>query len=878
MSASTGLCGGQREIVVPTATALHTKLEREVAIKVLPAALASDPDRLVRFEREAKMLAQLNHPGIAAIHGVEDRALVMELVPGPTLADRIKQGPIPADEVETMLLQIAEALEYAHERGVIHRDLKPANIKIDPDDRVKILDFGLAKALTDPGNSVVSDPTNSPTVTMGETVAGTILGTAAYMAPEQARGKRVDKRADIWAFGVVAWEMLMGERLFQGEDTVQVLSRVLEQPVDVERAPARFQKMLGRCLDRNPKERLRDIGEVRFLLGEPESGAGSPEQAARLTHTARSSKLSSIVAVALALGLGALTFVHFRQKIPTPELMRFEIPAPGGAALSNDLALSPDGRKLAFLATGKQGSQMVWVRPLDANEARPLPGTEGAAFAFIWSPDSRSVAFASGGQLKKIEVAGGPAQTICAAAVLIDGFWTPDNKIVYGTLGPIFQVSASGGTPAQLTAPNPSRGDVVHVPGTLLPDGRHFLYSGLTLSANENTGIYVGSLDAKPEQQSTKKLLPDDSSVRYVPSAEAAPAPGFLLFVRTTGVFSSGALMAQPFDPKRLELSGDAVPVAEQVSSLQGFSASSNGKLAYRAGVAQADQLTWMDRSGKATATTAPPGIYNNFRLAPDDKRVAFDRPDDVWVMDLVRGVPSRLTFGPAVSNLPIWSPDGLRILYPNRRRGVFDLYIKPANGAGQEEVMVKLGTPTGWATSWSRDGRYVLYQIPSDKIRQELWIAPQFEDRKPFPYLQTQFNEQEAVFSPDGHWVAYVSDETGRDEIYVQAFPPSGAKFQISAGGGFEPLWRKDGTELFYVEADRNLMAVPVKFTPTFDAGVPKLLFPLPNTAVSGGRHRYAVAGDGQRFLVATSPGAATQAASSAFQVVLNWTQMLKK
>ena len=523
---------------------------------------------------------------------------------------------------------------------------------------------------------------------------------------------------------------------------------------------------------------------------------------------------------------------------------------------------------------------MVWIRSFDANEARPLAGTEGASnTAFVWSPDSRFVAFASGGQLKKIEAAGGPAQTICPATVFIDGFWTPDNKIVFGTIGPIFQVSASGGAPAQLTAaPDPSRGELIQAPGTLLPDGRHFLYWRLS-SSKETNGIYVGSLDAKPEQQSTKRLLSDGSSVRYVPSAEAAPAPGFLLFVRSPGVLIPGTLMAQPFDPRRLELSGDAVPIAEQVFLLQGFSASSNGKLAYRAIGAQANQLSWIDRSGKATATAAPPGIYNNFRLAPDDKRVAFDRPNDVWVMDLVRGVPSRLTADPAVSNLPIWSPDGLRILYPNRRRGVFDLYIKSASGAGPEEVMVKLGTPTGWATSWSRDGHYILYQMPSDKRIQELWIAPQFGDRKPFPYLQTQFNEAEGAFSPDGHWVAYVSDETGRNEVYVQAFPLSGAKSLISAGGGSQPAWRKDGTELFYVAADRNLMAVPVKFTPTFDASVPKPLFPLPNAVPTGLQiYMYAVAGDGQRFLVATPPGTAAQAASSGYQVVLNWTQMLKK
>jgi serine/threonine protein kinase len=640
--------GGMGEVY----RALDTKLEREVAIKVLPAALAGDPERLARFAREAKVLAQLNHPGIAAIHGVEDRALVMELVPGPTLADRIKQGPIPPGEAEEILLQIADALEYAHERGVIHRDLKPANIKIDPDDKVKILDFGLAKALADPSTGGTSeDPTNSPTVTMGGTIAGTILGTAAYMAPEQARGKKVDRRADIWAFGVVAWEMLRGERLFQGEDTVQVLSRVLEQKPDLERVPVRFRKLLARCLDRNPKDRLRDIGEARFLLetlvGQTDT---SPQPA---PHSAFGKWLWPGIAALFLIVLTPANFLHYRERAPDrPQPVRFQLALDRVTIGEYDrFALSPDGTKLAYLGAGTDGVVQLWIRAMDTLESRLLSATDlRGPVPIFWSFDSRFVVFQSGKKLKKIDVAGGPAQALCdVTQTVLGGSWNRDGVIIMGNNGgPLMRVSSDGGTPVPLTAldPNPDRRPY-HASPVFLPDGRHFLYR--RAGKPDYAGIYLGSLDDKPEAQSSKRLVDSDFSAEFVPSPDGKS--GEILFLR------EGTLMAQPFDLHRFEVNAEAVPIAEQIGnylSVGQFSSSRNGSLVYRSGGrGGGNSLTWFDRKGN-TVGKPTEAIYDTMtlRLSPDGSTAAVQRWDTgltvggsgtLWLLDLVRGGPLAL-------------------------------------------------------------------------------------------------------------------------------------------------------------------------------------------------------------------------------------------
>jgi Tol biopolymer transport system component len=864
MPLSTGTRLGPYEILAPIGAggmgevyrARDIKLDREVAVKVLPAALAQDSERLSRFEREAKVLASLNHPNIATIHGVEEsggvRALVMELVAGENL-----KGPLPVEMALNYARQIADALEAAHEKGIIHRDLKPANIMITPAGVVKVLDFGLA-AVTQ--SSDPSNPANSPTLTISPTRAGMILGTAAYMSPEQARGKAVDKRADIWAFGVVLYEMLTGKRLFEGETISDTLAAVLKTEPDLAQVPAKVRRLLEACLQKDPKQRLQAIGDWRLLLTDDQPPGVAPTRS-QLGVAGR------IAAAILLLALGALSFVHFR-KAPPPEArsVRFQVRLPEKSTGAM-FRLSPDGRYLA-IAGSLRGNSRLWVRPLDSLESRPLPGTEGADIPF-WSPDSAFIGFYAQGKLKRVALSGGPPQNICDATLEIGGTWNHDGVIVFTPdLGkPLHRVPASGGVAAPVTT---LAGAVLQAFPQFLPGGDRFLYLTIAPRKPEVAGVYVGSLDKKPPV----RILASGLGITYVPSTSSGNR-GHLLFLR------GSTLTAQAFDPQRLRLSGEMVPLAEPVGTemlgdLAAFSVSDNGVLAYSSGQEGASrELVWLDRTGKQIGSVGPPGEYNNFRLSPDEKRIVIDRSSaqssaDIWVLDILRGVTSRLTFDPAINDLPIWSPDGLRVLFPSNRKGSFDLYIKAASGAGQEEPLVKLGTLHAWATDWSRDGRFILYEIPGVDTGQDLWIAPLFGDRKPFPYLRTQFNEGEGAFSPDGRWIAYVSDESGRDEIYVQAFPPSGEKRLISTGGGSEPYWRKDGMELFYVAADRNLMAVPIKLGTTITPGTPKSLFPVP---LSEQQHSFAVTGDGQRFLVSRLVGEMPP-----ITVVLNWEAALKK
>jgi serine/threonine protein kinase len=894
--------GGMGEVY----KALDTKLDRDVAIKVLPAALSAEPDRLARFEREAKVLAQLNHPGLASIYGVEDRALVMELVPGPTLSERISQGPIPAAEAEEILLQIADALEYAHERGIIHRDLKPANIKIDPEDKVKILDFGLAKALSDPMTSTLGgDPSESPTVTMGGTIAGTILGTAAYMAPEQARGKKVDRRADIWAFGVVLWEMLTGERLFKGEDTVQVLSRVLEQPVNLDRIPPEFRKLLARCLDRNPKDRLRDIGEARFLLVE-DSGAGF-QPAAALPGGAGPSKrpwLWPAAAALLLLALSALSFLHFREQPPDPpKPVRFQLtPENVTVGATNRFALSPDGTKLAYFANGSDGASRLWIRAMDTLESRPLSATElNQNIPIFWSFDSRFVVFQSAQKLKKIDASGGPAQSLCdVSGTVVGGSWNRDGVILFGNgvSGPLMRVSSEGGAATPITALNAARAEAYHMGPLFLPDGRHFLY--YRSGKPESSGIYVGSLDDQPGQPASKRLLATDYAVEFVPSPDGASGPpdaksgppdtrsGMILLLR------EGTLLAQPFDLRRLDLAGEAVPVAEQVANylrVGQFSASRSGALVYRSGGAGAfgAKLTLFDRQGKTLGTPSDAGYdAGNFTLSPDGLRVAAARRAEgntgfnIWLVDLARGGRTRFTFTQSGNDeYSAWSPDGTRLAFSSNRAGHWDLYQHAANGAGEDELLLKSDNDK-YLTDWSRDGRFLVFSQPNGK-GSDLWVLPitgsgpvsgdAAGERKPTPFLRSDFDTRHAHFSPDGRWIAYRSIESGRNEIYVRPFPAppgGGGKWMVSQGGGGEPRWRRDGKEIFYLSRDGELMASQVSASSSaFQASVPKPLF----KATPG--VQWDVSPDGTRFLFPVTGGDTTQ---SPFTVVLNWMSLLKK
>jgi Tol biopolymer transport system component len=873
--------GGMGEVY----RAKDTKLGRDVAVKILPASFTNDPERVARFRREAQVLASLNHPHIAQIHGLEEangtQFLVLELVDGESLDKRIARGPIPVDETLGIAKQIAEALEAAHEKGIIHRDLKPANIALTKDGQVKVLDFGLAKAVEGTGAS--GDAMNSPTITSPAmmTNVGVILGTAAYMAPEQAKGKHVDRRADIWALGAVLYEMLTGQRGYEAEDVSDTLAAVLTRDVNwsaLPNVPPRLLALLRDCLVRDPKQRLRDIGDARRVLDQ--IIAGDPEPAAVIVPAQSQTRPSGahalpwgVAAVALA-GAAALTFVHFRETRPTTQRVRFQISAPEKSSIGA-FALSPDGRYVAFATGGSSagmqgGPSKLWLRPIDSLDARAVPGTEGTSFApyqVFWSPDSEFIGFVTrDGRLKKLSVNGGPPQTLVSSVSSITrGTWGRDGIILVAQ-GPGFSIQRVpdiGGRVADVTKKVEG---LSQFQPHFLPDGRHFLYY-VPGASSEVNGIYVASLMADAQ---AKRVLPDSTAVEYVPS-DVPGRSGYLLFVRGT------TLMAQPFNADMVTLTGQMFPVAESVGR---FSVSQTGALAYMSGLAgrpfSRQELLWVDRSGKQLGVAAAAADYLGVRLSPDEKSIAFYRIDegnsDVWVLDLVRGVPSRITFDPAVDNLPIWSPDGRRILWPSRRSGNFDLYIKAASGTGEDEKLITMGTNNGWATDWSHDGKFVLYQRPGAQTGQDLWIAPQStgaqgESQKPFAYLASPFNEANGVFSPDGHWIAYESDESGRPEVYVQAFPLTNQKVRISAGGGTDAAWSKSSAELFYLAADRNLMAVPYRATVTsFEPGTGKVLFAVPGNVV---RRSYAVTGDGRRFLIGKP---VDENINESITLVLNW------
>jgi eukaryotic-like serine/threonine-protein kinase len=888
--------GGMGEVY----RARDSKLGREVAIKVLPEAFSRDAERMARFQREAKVLASLNQPNIATIHGLEDsggtRALVMELVEGPTLANRIKQGPIPVDEAVRIAKQICEALEYAHEHGVVHRDLKPANVKLTTDDAVKVLDFGLAKALEGDASSI--DIANSPTISRMATQAGVLLGTAAYMSPEQAKGKVVDRRADIWAFGCVLYEMLTGTMAFQGESVTDTLAAVITKEPDWSRLPAgtpvRLRVLLQRCLQKDPKQRLRDIGDARISLDEVIAGApeGAPSLAAAGHPTPRPWPLWIVSGAAglLALAAAFFAFLYFHQKPPQTQAMRFEIPLPEKMSGAGPLALSPDGSKLAFIAAGTDGLSRLWVRSLDTLEARPLDDTVGTTGFPFWSPDSRFIAFVADGKLKKVEAIGGPPTTLCDTNVLLGGAWSRNDKILFGTPQGLQEVSAAGGSPVPVTTGGPS------VFPWILPDGRHFVYWRAS-DQGGGLGIYVRDLDAKPEEPSSK-LLGDTSAVVYAPSPD--PAAGYLLFVRGASVGgASGVLMAQRFNTRALQLTGDAVPISEGISNVS-FSASATGVLAYMGGSQDVEtqgsrgnirgQLTWFDREGKVLGTVGDPGIYRTLALSPDGKQVAFERADpqnlsnrNIWLYDFARGVTTRFTFDSAWDSSPIWSPDGSRIVFCSNRGGEFDLYQKTSNLAGEDELLLK-SRDNEIPTSWSPDGRFLLFQNPFAPSK--VWILPlSGADRKPVPLEPSQFSESYGKFSPDGRWIAYASDESGKSQIYVQPFNAAAAtgssqaggtqirgKWMVSKDGGSTPMWGHDGRELLYLSLGGMAMAVDVNTSGVFQAGIPKALF-----KVAPGVLFWNVSADGKRFLM-VAPSSTGPSAQPKFTVVLNWQADLKK
>ncbi len=804
--------------------ATDTRLGRQVALKLLPEDFAVDPERHARFEREAKVLASLNHPNIAVLYGLEHvgerHALVMELVEGEDLARRLARGAIPADEALAIALQIASALEAAHEKGIVHRDLKPANVKVTPEGTVKVLDFGLAKAWEAEG--VASNPSLSPTITAHHTREGVILGTAAYMSPEQARGKPVDRRADIWAFGCLVYEMLTGTQTFAGDTVTDVIAAVVTRDPDWSALPAelkpRTREVLRRCMEKDPKRRYRDIGDVRFELEESLHAAAAtataaPAAVAAAAAPARRGVLPWVVA-ALAVTLAAgLAVAYFKAASVHPRSYRAYLLPPAKTSFTFDAStggpvLSPDGTRVVFAATDAAARKLLWVRPLDSLTAQPLEGTEDASFPF-WSPDSRFIGFFVTGKLRKIDTRGGPPQSLCASSSGRGGTWSADGVIVFApdTYGGLQRVSSAGGTPAALTEADSARQQTSQRWPVFLPDGRHFLYwaGNPTATSQETNGIYLASLGEKEQ----RFLFAADSNALFT--------PGYLLFLRDR------SLMALPFDVKSRESTGEAFPIAEEVANPQSyrlgcFSASREGTLVYQTGENGRVQPIWVNASGGELGAIGELAAILTVRLSPNGQRLAEAIQDpqtknvDIWLLELARGVKTRFTFDPAVEFYPVWSPDDSRIAFSSNQKGHFDIYVKNAAGAGDPELLLASDADK-YVTDWSSDGRLLVFTQfdPKGKTQADLWTLPLSGDRKPVLFLQTSFNEGSAVISPDGKWLAYQSNESGKGEVYITTFPTPGGKWQVSQGGGLEPRWRHDGAGLNFRTPDGTLMEATV-------------------------------------------------------------------
>ena len=856
--------------------ARDTRLNRDVALKVLPDIFVRDADRLARFRREAQVLASLNHPNIAVIHGLEEsdgvQALVLELVEGPTLADRIAQGAISLDEALPVARQIAAALEAAHEQGVIHRDLKPANIKVRPDNTVKVLDFGLAKALESPARAAGGSGEagryipDSPTITSPAlmTGIGVLLGTAAYMSPEQAKGRPADKRSDIWAFGCVLYEMLTGQRAFDGEDVTETLASVVKERVDLSRVPRPVRRLIAKCLERDPKNRLRDIGDAWTLL-EEDAHPSASDRTMKLTMLA-----SVTAAIVATTALAALAWVHFREDSPPGRTLHYTIESVPGAvsARGTSFAMSPDGRFIVMAALSN-GRQQLWLRPLDGLDWRPLAGTDAAINPF-WSSDGRFIAFFDGQQLKKIAVDGGPPVAICDATGPANGTWNADDVIVFSSAigggSALQRVPAAGGRPAAI--PNITGRSPVFLSG-----GARLLY--INRPSSRDGGIFLASLDGK-------------ESRLVVPSAFVS---GFVLGGPNEGdqlvYVRDETLMTQRFDVRTGAMSGDPVPLAPSVAQLYGFNAvtvSPSGVIAYWSNGSRNNQLTWYDRSGRMLEPVGAPGTVWEPAISPDGRTVAYARSvgqrSDIWLWDVARKVERRLTVDPSRNDTPVWSPAGDRIVFRSARAGQQDLWVRAANGSGQDEPVPTSGNPK-FPSQWATDDT-IVYSENAGATDIDLWSIGISRSAKPTKFLQTRFEESQGQVSPDGRWIAYTSNQTGRPEIYVAPRVQAEAATRVSSAGGEQPRWRGDGRELFFVAADGKMMSAIVPPLPqgqtTFEHRSPVALFDTHIApAVFTRAVQYDVTRDGTRFVVTTDL-APTRSGVPPFDIVVNWRSPSRK
>ena len=891
--------GGMGEVY----RARDTRLGRDVALKVLPREFTADPDRLSRFEREARALAALNNPHIAAIYGIEDieppadsglqgtvRTLALELVEGDTLAQRIQQsaarrrsGALSVDDALALARQIADALESAHEKGIVHRDLKPSNIMITPDGVVKVLDFGIAK-LTPAAEMAEPASTSALTLTADGTRDGLIVGTAAYMSPEQARGQTVDKRTDIWAFGCVLYEMLAGRVAFARATATDTLAAILERepdwtalPVDV---PEGLRRLLDRCLQKDPRRRLRDMGDVRIGLEEVVTVpvvTGTKE-----ADRARGRRRLAIgIALVAVIGAAALTWFLTRPRDSGPataseRVIRFDVSLD---RVGPELPMpSPDGRNLAFVRATGPDRRLLLIYSLDSGESRSLPGTEGAIDP-IWSPDGRWIAFFADGKLKKVSPSGGPPQTVATVAGFQDAAWGAQGDIIFRPANRqgLLRVHESGGTPSELTTLDRSLTENSHRGPFFLPDGRRFLFTN-RCEQREHNALFLGSLDSGR----TQRVIPLQSNAAYLPPRGGSA--GALLYYRDGGLF------AQRFDTEQVVLLGEPVPVLEHVgyraaSVLAQFEASLDGSLIVSRPAGYDNLLTWFNRKGEATGTVGGPDSYHQPRISPNGALIAFNRADpqngnrDIWYTEVSRGITARLTTDAANDWFPAWSPDSKQIVFTSDRAGAKSgaggyLFIKKSMDPGRDELPLPTEAESG-AYDWSRDGKWISFG------GQDIWIASASGDSKPFAFLATSFREGGGRFSPDGKWIAYMSDETGRVEVYVRRFSGASAtegRLQVSKSGGEDPVWRSDGQELFYVSGNQNDVGVYAARTSdlnrTGGVSVPELLFrACPQTAVAGPMdgtpwdYVYDT-DDGKRFLINCRAQPQDR-----FGVLLNWT-----
>jgi len=849
------------------------RLGRPVAIKVLPDAFAQDPERLSRFEREAKLLASLNHPNIAGIFGLEEsenrRFLALEYVEGPTLAERLEGRPLPIDESLDIARQIAAALEAAHESGVIHRDLKPGNIKLTPAGDVKVLDFGLAKG----AGSVESSPdlSQSPTMTYSPTGVGVILGTAAYMSPEQARGKVVDRRTDIWSFGCVLYEMFTGRRLFAGETVSDTIAKILEREPDWNAVPSavpeKIRELLRRCLEKDARKRLRDIGDARIELEDTLHARTSKSRiaaaevaAARRGANPRALFVAYGVAL-LAVAAAGFAFVRPMFDADHPDAVRLTVTEPPGVSMNGDAidcALSPDGRTLVFVGSDSAGTVHLWARMLGSLSARPIPGTENASKPF-WSPDSRWVGFFADSKMKKARLGGG-AEVICDAPNGRGGTWSTKGTIVFAPAGegPLFAVSASGGDPRQVTTLDSTGHATAHRFPWFLPDGKHFLYIVLPGGAR-GFDVMAASIDGG----AARKLLSANSAPTYC-------EPGYLLFQRDFN------LVAQRFDAGSLRMIGDPVtlpdtPGPSTSTGARAATVSTQGVLAYMNGSANNSRLAWFDRAGREVGTVPiAPAQYFVPILSPDGRTVSVSRGTssteaDIWLVDLTRGVGTRFTYGPKNNSLGIWSRDGNRIAFESDRNGRFDTFVKGTSGAQPETALITGRSQFKHPSDWSPDDHLLAYYQMDAKTGFDIWLAPTDGSGPPRPYLQTPFQDQFPQFSPDGRWIMYISDESGRNEIYVQSFPTPARKYQVTTSGCQVAIWRPDGKEIFGIGLDgQTILSIDVlESGAAFRTGPSRTLFRGPIN-LTGFSTR-----DGQRFLMAVPEG---QAATSSITVAFDW------